>query len=74
MDVEKSLDRILTRLFFGGGARPRHMEVPKLWVKSELQLLVYAAATATWDPSHICNLHHIPWQRRILNPLSKARD
>ena len=26
------------------------------------------------DPSHVCNLHHSSRQRRILNPLSKARD
>ena len=26
------------------------MEVPRLEVKSELQLLTYATATATWDP------------------------
>ena len=26
------------------------------------------------DPSHIYDLHHSSWQRRILNPLSRARD
>ena len=26
------------------------------------------------DPSHLCNLHRSSQQRRILNPLSKARD
>ena len=30
--------------------------------------------TATWDPSHIYDLHHSSWQRRILNPLNQARD
>ena len=50
------------------------MEIPRLGVKLELQLLAYATATATRDPSHICNLHHSSWQRQILNPLSKARD
>ena len=29
---------------------------------------------STWDPSCICNLHHSSRQRRILNPLSEARD
>ena len=29
------------------GLHPRHMEVPRLGVKSELQLLAYATATAT---------------------------
>ena len=33
-----------------------HMEVPRLGVKLELQLL--ATATATLDPSHVCDLHH----------------
>ena len=51
------------------------MEVPRLGVESELQLLAYATATATttWDPSCICELHHSSGQRQILNPLSKAR-
>ena len=48
---------------------PRHMEVPRLKVKSELQLPAYTTATATQDPSHIFNLQH-----QILNPLSEARD
>ena len=34
----------------------------------------YARATATWDPSHVFDLHHSSWQHRILNPLSKVRD
>ena len=32
------------------GPYPQHMEVPKLGVKAELQLLAYAIATATWEP------------------------
>ena len=50
------------------------MEVPKLGVELELQVLAYTTATATQDPSHICNLHHNSEQCQILNPLSKARD
>ena len=50
------------------------MEVPRLGVKLELQLPAYTTARAMWDVSHVCNLHHSSWQRRILNPLSKARD
>ena len=50
------------------------MKVPILGVKSELQPPAYTIATATQDPSLVCNLHHSSWQRRILNPLSKARD
>ena len=45
-----------------------------LGVKSELQLPAYSTAIAKWDPSHICDLHHGPWQHQILNPLSEARD
>ena len=50
------------------------MEVPRLGVRLELQPLVYTRATATRDPSRVCDLHHSSWQRRILNPLSEARD
>ena len=50
------------------------MEVPRLGVKSELQLLTYTTATATWDPSRGCDLYHSSWQHRILNPPSEAKD
>ena len=50
------------------------MELPRLGIEWELQLLAYATATAMRDLSHICNLHHSLWQCRILNPLSKAMD
>ena len=50
------------------------MEFPRLGVEMELQLPAYTTATATGDPSLVCDLHHSPWQHRILNPLSKARD
>ena len=53
-------------------ATPRHMEVPRPGVKSELHLPTYATATATPDLRHVCNLHQS--SRRILNPPSKARD
>ena len=56
------------------GPHPWHMEVPRLGVYLELQLLAYATATAMPDPSHICNSHHSSQQHRMLNPLSKARD
>ena len=45
-------------LFCFLGPHPQHMEVPRLGVKSELQLPAYATATATSDPSCICNLRH----------------
>ena len=50
------------------------MEVPRLGVQLELQLLAYAAATTMWDLSHICDLHHTLRQRQALNPLSVTRD
>ena len=34
------------------------MEVSSLGVESELQLLAYTTATATWDLSHIFDLYH----------------
>ena len=49
-----------------------HMEVLKLGVEWELQLLAYTTATAMPDPNHICDLHHSSWQPWNLNPLSKA--
>ena len=39
------------------GLCPQHMDVPRLGVESELQLLAYATVTAMQDLSHICNLH-----------------
>ena len=34
------------------------MEIPRLGVKLKLQLPAYTTATATPDPSCICDLHH----------------
>ena len=50
-----------------------HMEVPRLGVKSDLQLPAYTIAAATWGPSHFSDLHHSSLQCWILNPLSKTR-
>ena len=50
------------------------MEVSRLGVESKLQLPACATATAMPDPSRVCDLHHNSRHRRILNPLSKARD
>ena len=61
--------------FFGFlGLHLRHIEVPRLRVKTELQVLAYTTAAATWDLSCICDLHCNPWQHWILNPLREARD
>ena len=53
---------------------PWHLEIPRLGVKLELQLLAYATASATPDPSHICNLHQGSWQHQSISPLSEARN
>ena len=51
------------------------MEVPRLGVKLELQLLVYTAATAMQDLKRVCDLHHSSQPCLILiNPLSEARN
>ena len=51
-----------------------HIEVPRLGVPLELHLPAYAGATATRDPSHVCNPHHSSQQHQVPDPLSKARD
>ena len=61
-------------LFVFSGPHPRLMEVPRLGVESKLQLPAYARASATPDPSHVCDLDHSSWQHWILNPLSEARN
>ena len=61
-------------LFCFSGPRLRHIEVPRLGVEWELQLLAYAPATATPDLSRVCNLRRSSRQYRILNPLSEAKD
>ena len=50
------------------------MEVPRLRVKSELQLPAYTTVTATWDPSHVSDLRHSSQQCQIPNPWSKTRN
>ena len=44
----------LSFFFFFLGLPPRHMEVPRLGVESELQLPAYATATATATRSELC--------------------
>jgi len=50
------------------------MEVPRLGIELELQLLAYTTATAMQDPSCVCDLHCGSWQCQILTQLSEARD
>ena len=58
-------------LFAFLGLRVWHMEVPRLGVELELQLLAYT--TAMPGLSSVCNLYHSSWQCWILNPLSGAK-
>ena len=51
-----------------------HMEAPRWGVEEELPLPAYTTATATPDPSRICDPYHSPWQHWTDNPLNKARD
>ena len=50
------------------------MEVPRLGVESELQLLAHTTGTAMQDLSCVCDLHDCSWQCWIPNLLSEARD
>ena len=63
----------LSFLFVFVGPHLWPMEVPRLGVELELQLLAYTTATAVPDPSSVCDLHCSLWQHWILNPLSGAR-
>ena len=60
-------------LFFLG-PNMQYMEVPRLGIELELQLLAYTTATAMPDMNHICDLCCSLWQYQILNPLREARD
>ena len=62
----------LFRVFLG--PHSLHAEVLRLGVKLELQLPAYTTATATRDPSDICDPHHSLQQHQVLNSLREARD
>ena len=53
-------------LFLGGA--------PKAYGSSQARGRIKATATATWNLSRVCNLHHSSRQCWILNPPSEARD
>ena len=53
-------------LFFFLGPHLWHIEIPRLVVESELQLLACATATATLDSSHICDLRRSLQQCQML--------
>ena len=50
-----------------------HMEVLRLEVKSDLQLLTYTTATETQYLSHVCDPHPSSRQHQILKPGSETR-
>ena len=72
--IGEGLEEVTFVLFFFLGPHLWHMEVSRLEVESELQLLAYTTATATPDPSHVCDVHHSSRQHWILNLLGEARD
>ena len=61
-------------LFCFLGLQLWHMEIPRIGVESELQLLAYTTATVMQDPSHVCDLHLSSWQHQILYRLREAKD
>ena len=67
-EVTLRLD-LLTPFFFFSflGLYMGHIDIPRLGIKSDLQLLAYATATARPDLSHICDLHYSSLQCRILD-------
>ena len=73
-EIKLSYGRTSFFSFFFLGLHPWHIEVARLGVTLELQLLAYTTATAMPDPSHVCKVHHSSRQRWLLNPLSEARD
>ena len=66
--IHTNLTTVTIFFFCFLGLRLWHMEIPRLGIVSELQLPAYTTATATWDQSRVCNLHHSLWQC----PLSEA--
>ena len=64
----------VTLVFLGERGHMRHIELPRLGVKLELQLPAYTPAIAMCDLGQVCDLHHSSRQGWILNPLIKARD
>ena len=64
----------LDHFFFFLQLHLQHMEIPRLGIESELQLLAYTTAMAIPDPNRIFDLCQSSWQCRILNLLYEARD
>ena len=73
-EVDIKLNMLFFFFFFFLGIHLQHMEVPRLGVKLDLQLLAFTTATATPDPSRFCDLHCSLRQCQVPNPLSEGRD
>ena len=56
------------------GLHLQHMDVSRLGVESELQMLAYATASATQDLSSVCDLHQSSRQCQILNPTDRGQE
>ena len=73
LQTENNLGRQFFSFFFCFlGLQVLHMQVLRLGAELKLQLLTYA--TATWNLSHICDLHHSYGNTTSFNPVSRARD
>ena len=72
-DGDKRIEDLFIYLFLLFRAKPMAYQVPRPRVESELQLPATVTATAMWDPSCVCDLHHSSQQCQIPNPLIKAR-
>ena len=73
-DMEKHARVLFSLRFYFLGPHLQHVEGPRLGAAQELQLPAYGTATATWDPSPVCDLPHSSQPHQILNPWSEARD
>ena len=68
------LDSFSFSFFFFLKAAPEAYGSSQVVVESELQIPASTTATAMWDLSHVCNLHHSLQQHQIPDLLSEARD
>ena len=65
---------ITISFFFLFRAAPTSYESSQARGQIESAAMAYTTATATWNPSCICSLHHSSRQYWILNALREARD
>ena len=61
-------------IIFSFRAAPTACRSCQIRVERELQLPAYSTATAKWDLSCICDLHHSSWQCWIPDPLREAGE